>query len=158
MRSLEVILYMALRSIFPSCSMYTGRPSWRESALYLTIEHSFQYYLVGFVVVLRVVLEDLGLLLVTEIPDQVVDLKFFPPFLTIDEPTRVSINDCIVESEGHLHLLCHCDIEFPCPKKSKLPMASQQLKDWSIAYSNRPTMHSVSSLSVYPACSNCVRS
>lgn len=43
-------------------------------------------YLVCFVVILWVVLEDLGLLFVIEIPYKVVNSKVCPPFLTLDEP------------------------------------------------------------------------
>lgn len=42
--------------------------------------------LVCLVVVLRIVLEDLGLLLVVEGANEVVGAEFFPPLLTIDEP------------------------------------------------------------------------
>lgn len=43
-------------------------------------------YLVGFVVVLRVVLEDLWLLHVHEVPDQVIRAEIFPPLFAGNEP------------------------------------------------------------------------
>ena len=92
MRSPEVILYMALRSIFPSCSMYTGRPSWINSALIINVERRDLCHLVCFVVILWIVLEDLRLLFVVEVPNQIVYLEFFPPFLTVHKPAVVSAN------------------------------------------------------------------
>lgn len=43
-------------------------------------------YDIGFVVVLRVVLEDLGLLDVDEGANKLVCLEFFPPLLGLDKP------------------------------------------------------------------------
>jgi hypothetical protein len=45
-------------------------------------------YLVCLVIVLRVVLEDLRLLLVVEGANELVGAEFFPPLLTIDEPGK----------------------------------------------------------------------
>lgn len=43
-------------------------------------------YLVGLVVVLGVVFEDLGLLGVLEVLDQVVEVDLLPPALAVNEP------------------------------------------------------------------------
>lgn len=43
-------------------------------------------YLVRLVVVLRIKLEDLGLLNVIEVADEIVGAKLFPPFLTVNKP------------------------------------------------------------------------
>jgi len=48
------------------------------------------------VVILRVVLEDLGLLLVVEVPYKIVHLELFPPFFAINEPARTS-------AEGYIY-------------------------------------------------------
>lgn len=47
-----------------------------------------ELYLVCFVVILWVVLEDFGFLFVLEIPYKVVHSKLFPPFLIFDEPVK----------------------------------------------------------------------
>jgi hypothetical protein len=51
-------------------------------------DRSWGAYLVGLVVVLRVVLEDLGLLLVVEGARKVVGAKLLAPGLTLDEPRQ----------------------------------------------------------------------
>jgi hypothetical protein len=43
-------------------------------------------YFIGFVVILRVVFENLRLLLVIEVADEPVEVEFLPPFLAVDEP------------------------------------------------------------------------
>jgi len=50
------------------------------------MENSKSIYLVGFVVVLRVVFEDLLLFWVVEVADEVIEVEFFPPFLAINKP------------------------------------------------------------------------
>jgi hypothetical protein len=43
-------------------------------------------YFVGFVVVLRVVLEDLCLLRIIPVTNEVIEIYFLPPVLRIDKP------------------------------------------------------------------------
>jgi len=50
-------------------------------------------YFIGLVIVLRVVLEDFGFLGVLEVAGEVVEVYFFAPFLTIDEPMQSSDYD-----------------------------------------------------------------
>lgn len=72
-------------------------------------------HLVGLVVVLRVVLEDLGLLLVLESLQQVVDTatELLSPLLAIDEPnTRVSALVLpLADICQNIHLLSMLDVE-----------------------------------------------
>lgn len=42
-------------------------------------------------VVLRIVLEDFRLLLVVEVPYEIVDAELLPPFFAIDEPRKASL-------------------------------------------------------------------
>jgi len=47
--------------------------------------------LVSFVVILRVVLEDFGLLLVVKASDQLIHIKLLSPFLTVYEPASLLV-------------------------------------------------------------------
>ncbi len=49
-------------------------------------------YLVGFVVVLGIVLEDFGLLDVYEVPDQIICAEILPPLLAVNEPVQAEVN------------------------------------------------------------------
>jgi hypothetical protein len=84
------------------------------------------------VVVLWVVLEDLGLLSVLEIPDEIVHSELLPPFFVGNKPIAQCISahqifplgtaGCSVqccEYEEALHLLAQLDIEFPSSQKSE---------------------------------------
>ena len=65
-------------------------------------------------IVLRIVLEDLGLLFVIEGPYELVDTKVFPPFFAVYEPNRF-IQRAAIDVDGkHLHLLCLVDVELSC--------------------------------------------
>jgi hypothetical protein len=46
-------------------------------------------YFIGLVVILRVVLEDLGLLMIVETAGEVVEVCFFSPCLAVNEPTHM---------------------------------------------------------------------
>lgn len=71
-------------------------------------------------VVLWVILEDLRLFLVVEVPYKLVHAELFPPFLTLYEPaTHLAFESRSSRSSG-LHLLCKLDIELPCTKESQL--------------------------------------
>jgi hypothetical protein len=48
------------------------------------------FYLVNFVVVLRIVLEDLGLFDICEVLDNIVDLELLSPLFTIGKPLTTS--------------------------------------------------------------------
>ena len=51
-------------------------------------------------VILGVVFENLGLLLVIEVLDQVVEVEFFTPFLAIDEPILcIQLVSCILRGD-----------------------------------------------------------
>jgi hypothetical protein len=68
-------------------------------------------YLVSLVIVLRVVLEHLGLLGVLESVDEVVSAKFFAPLLIVDEPSQnmsATPEDCTREDR---HLFAELDVE-----------------------------------------------
>lgn len=69
--------------------MYTGLPSFEDVSL-LQWTRANCTYLVGFVVILRVVLENFLFLLIIERPDEVVYLEVFPPFLAIYKPAPIS--------------------------------------------------------------------
>ena len=69
--------------------MYTGRPSYGEVSKSLSERLPLRRnYLVRFVVVLRVVFEDLGLLFVVKAPDEVVNAELLSPFLAFYEPGK----------------------------------------------------------------------
>ena len=78
--------------MLPSCSMYTGRPSWLSLVVGILVGNGGRIYFIGFVVVLRIVFENLRLLLVIEVADEPVEVEFLAPFLAVDEPIfRLSI-------------------------------------------------------------------
>jgi hypothetical protein len=74
--------------MLPNCSIYTGRPSCNFVSHFLGWWPG-RLYFIGLVVVLRVVLKDLGLLMVVEIPSEVIQVDFFAPLLAVDEPNHM---------------------------------------------------------------------
>ena len=85
-RSEVVILYMAFKSMLPSCSIYTGRPSYHSISHLLVIGHGPCPYFICLVVILGVIFEDLGLLVVVEVAGEVIEVCFFAPLLAVHEP------------------------------------------------------------------------
>ena len=79
-----------------------------------SVRGSGQRYLIGLVVVLWVVFEDLGLLGVLEVLDQVVEVEFFPPGLAVHEPDHRLVHLPSSRVAGNIHLLRQLNIEFPC--------------------------------------------
>ncbi len=81
-------------------------------------------HFVGFVVVLRVVFEYLGFLDVVEVAHQVVDTKFFSPFLAVNEPRRFRHQFAHIVCNSPLwnnsHLLGEFDVEFARSEKTQL--------------------------------------
>ena len=67
-------------------------------------KHARVAYLVCFVIVLRIVLEDQWLLLVIKVLDQIVDTatKLFPPLLTFDEPTEIVRRHVTLHTSYHV--------------------------------------------------------
>lgn len=68
--------------------MYTGRPSCDSGVshlLYDTPKYA-EAYLVGLMVVLWIVFEDLSFLYVVETPHKLVHPEILPPFLALYEP------------------------------------------------------------------------
>ena len=66
---------------------------------------SHMSYFICLVVILRVVLEDLGLFVVVKIAGEIVEVCFFSPYFAIDKPNhQLNINRA-VEVDWHLHLL-----------------------------------------------------
>lgn len=80
--------------------------------------------LVGLVVVLWVVLEDLGLLLVVKVANKVIESKLLPPRFTVNEPllkTSVSFQDVdkvVSNTTMNIHLLRKWDLELSRSEES----------------------------------------
>ena len=80
-------------------------------------------HLIGLVVVLGVVLEDLRPLRVLEGADQLLDAHIgvrCPPLLALDEPGHVNRGALHVWVSRHSHLLGELDVELACTQKSQL--------------------------------------
>lgn len=92
----------------------------------MVITDSDELYLVCFVVILWVVLEDLWLLLVLEIPYKVVNSKFFPPFLTLDEP------EALVQSTDY----CYLGESHICFARSTLNFRARRNRSYSKKFSS----------------------
>jgi hypothetical protein len=59
--------------------------------------------LVSFVVILRIVLEDLRLLLVIKIANELIEYEFLPPLLTFNEPSwKTSVSLKSLEIGSHM--------------------------------------------------------
>ncbi len=89
--------------------------------------HCFAFHwlshLVGLMVVLRIILEDLGLLLVVKVACEVVNAEFFSPFFAVYEPALPSASEYVSCCKvGSVHLLGRFDIEFSCAQEPELPM------------------------------------
>lgn len=96
-------------------------------------------YLVRFVVILRVVLEHLGLFLVVKGGYEGIDTaaKLFAPFLAIDKPARdkrlatCSVLHLVLPAVCNLHLLGQIDVKLARSQESQLEVVHQQLRGWS---------------------------
>lgn len=68
-------------------------------------------------VVLRIVLEDLGLLLVIEIADKVIEPEILPPLLTINKPLSKTsalfenVEKVLYTITVNIHFLRKCNVE-----------------------------------------------
>jgi hypothetical protein len=59
-------------------------------------------HFIRLVVVLRVVFENLGLLLVIEVADEIVEVEVLAPFLAVDEPIFVLVYACIMDMRTYI--------------------------------------------------------
>jgi hypothetical protein len=58
-------------------------------------EEMWKAHFICLVVVLRVVFEDLGLLLVVEVADEIVEVEILAPFFAVDKPVFVLVYACM---------------------------------------------------------------
>ena len=90
-----------------------------KSASAEPLEVKDDIYLVCLVIVLRVVFEDLRLLLVFKGADQVIGPELLAPLFVLDEPSMYQLRPSVSQIQWNSHLLAQLDVEFACSQKAQ---------------------------------------